>query len=208
MENVMEDLKQSYAEVVRIAKDWEELYAPANLACDARTATLLLEWVLSNEGIASFSGFNHAVEALGAQVLYQDAPQKTAEQIAEEGNAKMRADYMKSIAPQESFDARVKVETAKRKAADAAKAQEKAKGELRTTIDSYECYKTNGSGKDYPSTEMIRRELTAVISRNADGTRDFVRNLVVVKQIIQELPDHPASGDVARTLASIHARLK
>jgi hypothetical protein len=207
----MEALNQSHAEIYRIAKDWEELYAPANLIRDTRTASLLVEWVLANEGIASFSGFNHGVAALGAQVLYPDAPPpkvKSAEQIAAEGNAKMFKDYQDSLKPQPSFDERVKAETAKRAAEQAAKAQVDAKGQLALAISGYQAYKKNAGGLDYPTTEMVRREVNAVVSRNADGTRDFVRNLVAVKQIIQELPDHPNTGDVARTLASINARLK
>ena len=205
------ETQQSNTEVMRIAKDWEELYAPENLIRDARTASLLVEWVLAQEGIVSFSGFNHAVAALGAQVLYPDAPSpkvKSADELAAEENLKMHADYMRSIAPQPSFEDRVKAEANKRAAEKAAKAQVDAKGQLALAISGYQAYKKNAGGLDYPTTEMVRRELNAVVSRNADRTRDFVRNLVAVKQIIQELPDHPNTGDVARTLAAIHARLK
>jgi hypothetical protein len=123
---------QTLSEVKRIALDWQELYAPANLIRDARTAGLLVEWVLANEQIVSFSGFNHAVEALAAEVLYQDAPKKSAAQIAAEGNAKMFKDYQDSLKPQPSFDERVKVETAKRQAADACEGPSRCEGSTRS----------------------------------------------------------------------------
>jgi len=97
----MEALKQSNAEIFRIAKDWEELYAPENLIRDARTASLLVEWVLANEGIVSFTGFNHAVAALASQVL---TPEPTPAEIeidkANKLEAKMRADVKESRKPQ------------------------------------------------------------------------------------------------------------
>jgi hypothetical protein len=200
------EAQQSNAEVFRIAKDWEELYAPVNLIRDDRTARLLLDWVLDNEQIASFSGFNHAVAALGAQVLYPDAPPlkvKSADELAAEGNARMDKEYQDSLKPQVSWETRVKVETAKRQAEEAAKVQVNAKGRLRTLIDSYECYKTNGAGKDFPSTEMVRQELRGLKCGN-----DFVRAVAELQQILQELPDHPRQGDVARVVASLNARLK
>jgi hypothetical protein len=200
------ETQQSNTEVMRIARDWEELYAPENLIRDARTASLLVEWVLAQEGMVSFSGFNHAVIALGSRVLYPDAPQpkvESADELAAEGNARMDKEYQDSLKPQPSFADRVKMETAKRQAEEAAKAQINAKGRLKTLIDSYECYKTNGAGKDFPSTEMVRQELRGLKCGN-----DFVRAVAELQQILQELPDHPRQGDVARVVASLNARLK
>jgi hypothetical protein len=198
-------------QAVSLVDEWARNFRPPDVLLTEENVTKVFEKCLALYDGVSISYMIAACTACindGLLSLVPPPKVKTPEQIAADGNAKMQKEYQDSLKPQPSFDARVKAETAKRQAADAAKTQERAKGELRTTIDAYECYKTNGSGKDFPSTEMIRRELTAVISRNADGTRDFVRNLVVVKQIIQELQDHPVSGDVARALAAIHARLK
>src|SRR5208282_2324099 len=191
-------LQQSDAEIFRIAKDWEELYAPANLIRDDKTATLLLEWVIANEGIVSFSGFNHAVAAL-PQVLIPEPKAKTSEELAAEENAKMHRDFMESIKPQESFDEKVTRDKQARLTAQAAKAQSDAKGQIELAISGYQCYRTNGGGVDYTSTEMMQREL-----RTVKVGSDFVRTLAVIKRIIQELPDHPNMGDVARVVERLN----
>jgi len=51
--------------------------------------------------------------------------------------------------------------------------------------------------------QTVQRELRTVKCGN-----DAVRTLAVVRQIIQELPDHPKSGDVARVVQCLNARLK
>jgi hypothetical protein len=66
----------------------------------------------------------------------------------------------------------------------------------------------NGGGIDHSATAMVQAELKTVISSKPNGQRDWVRNLVVVRQIIQELPDHPAKNDVGKTLEAIKARLR
>src|SRR5260370_42247904 len=79
-------------------------------------------------------------------------------------------------------------------------------GQLAVAISGYQCYRINGGGIDYSATEMVQKELSTVVSRLPNGQRDYVRNLVVVRQIIQELPDHPKMGDVARVVESLNAR--
>jgi hypothetical protein len=189
-------LQQSDAEIFRIAKDWEELYAPANLIRDAKTAGLLVAWVIANEGIVSFTGFNHAVDALASEVLTKPL---TADELAAIENAKMQRDFMDSIKPQESFDAKVARDKQARLTAEAAKAQSDAKKQIELVISGYQCYRVNGGRVDYTATETVQRELRTVKVGN-----DFVRTLEVVQQIIQELPDHPASGDVAKVVQRLN----
>jgi hypothetical protein len=194
-------LQQTNVEIYRIAKDWAELYAPANLIRDAKTASLLVEWVIANEGIVSFTGFNHAVDALASQVLTPEPQAKTADELAAIENAKMHRDFMDSIAPQESFDAKVARDKQTRLTAEAAKAQSDAKSQTELAISGYQCYRVNGAGVDYTTTEMVQREL-----RTVKVGDDAVRTLAVVKQIIQELPDHPAIGDVAKVVQRLNSQ--
>jgi hypothetical protein len=128
---------------------------------------------------------------------------KTSDEIAAEKNAKMHADYMKTIAPQESFDEKVARDKQKRLVEERAKAQSTAKGDIELAISGYECYRENGFGVDYATTDAMRRELRTVKFGN-----DMVRTLAVVRQIIQELPDHPKMGDVTRVAERLNARLK
>jgi hypothetical protein len=201
---------QTQQEVLRIVDDWGRNFCPTDMVQNESNGKMLLEYCLTQFGTVTAGGLTHAYNALRDGLELVAAPPaprvKSADELAAEENARQHADYMKSIAPQESFDARVKAETAKKNAEKAAAEQAAAMGVLRTSIDGYQCYRENGGGIDYNMTSAIQAELRTVISRNERGQRDFIRNLIVVRQVIQELPDHPAVGDVARTLASINAR--
>jgi hypothetical protein len=195
----MTALQQTQAEVYRVFEDWEALYAPSNLIKTTETASLILNWILNSGRVVSFTSLNAAVEVLGAQVLTPEPKQLTADELAAAENAKMHRDFMESIKPQESFDEKVARDKQARLTAQAAKAQSDAKGQIELAISGYQCYRTNGAGVDYTATEMMQRELRTVKVGN-----NFVRTLEVVKQIIQELPDHPKMGDVARVVERLN----
>ena len=146
----------------------------------------------------TISALQAADKELGDQLYRTPKPKlKSANELAAEENAKMHRDFMKSIAPQPSFEEKVQADKKKRLAAEAAKAQTDAKGRIALAISGYQCYRENGSGVDYTATEMVQNELRTVKFGN-----DMVRTLAVVQQIIQELPDHPKMGDVARVVES------
>jgi hypothetical protein len=191
-------------EINLVFRDWLDNFAPAGFIESEHNVTLLADYIRDHrQGIVTTTTLNQTAETLRDQLEFAPPPKvKTAAEIAEEGNAKMRADYMKSIAPQESFDDKVARDKQTRLAVEAAKAQADAKGLIALAISGYQCYKTNGSGVDYPSSEMVQRELGTV------KFGDYVHTLAAVQQIIQELPDHPKLGDVARVAQRLNARAK
>jgi len=200
----MTALQQTQGEILRIFVDWKNLYAPKNLIENDQTASLLVDYVIKHHGgLVSFTALNAAVTALADQVLKPEPKPLTLDELAAIENTRMHADYMKSIAPQESFDAKVARDKQKRQAEAASKAQADAKGELARAISGYECYRENGAGVDYTATEMVQRELALVKFGN-----DMVRTLAVVRRIIQDLPDHPKMGDVARVVEKLNRELK
>jgi hypothetical protein len=59
---------QTKEEVLRVVRDWSEMYAPSNIIKTEQTAALLVQWIFQNDGeIVSFSGLNRAVVALVAR---------------------------------------------------------------------------------------------------------------------------------------------
>jgi hypothetical protein len=200
---------QTIDEVRRMADDWGRNFAPADMLQNEKNAQLLVDYCLAQFGVVTVGGLTHAYNALRAKLDLVPAPPapkvKTADELAAEENMGMHRDYLRSVAPQESFEAKVARDKQKRLAAEAVKAQTDAKGELAVAIAGYQCYRLNGAGIDYTATEIMQTELRGV--RFGNG-KDFVRTLAVVRQIIQELPDHPKMGDVARVVESLNARLK
>jgi hypothetical protein len=159
-------------------------------------------------------------ELAAARMLTLYAEPKTlthAEQMkieAEKSIARARQDYLNSIAPQPSFDAKLKAEAAKKDVEKAAKAQQDAETTLQMLIgtgkpDTYGSYtlnRKNGFGIDWNATATVQAELRTVVSRDASGKRDAIGTLRAVRAIILEIGDYPALGDVARALDRINAR--
>jgi len=191
---------QSSDELIRVVDEWFRNFCPPNLVKDGpqgtKNAELILGRCFKKHGIVSISGMTESANELapeGKLALIPEPPAprvKTSDEIAAEKNAKMHADYMKTIAPQESFDEKVARDKQKRLVEERAKAQSTAKGDIELAISGYECYRENGFGVDYATTDAM------------------VRTLAVVRQIIQELPDHPKMGDVTRVAERLNARLK
>lgn len=197
---------QSLDEVLRLVDEWFRIYKPENVIKNNKNATLLVEACLDKFNLISISYLTDTAEAIADKLdlTPPPPPPKTAEELAQDEIARQHRDYMESIKPQPAdFHERVKQAEVKEKNA---KAQENAKGELALAISGYQCYRVNGAGIDYTATEMAQKELSAVVTRDASGKRDYIRNLAVVRQIIQELPDHPKMGDVARVVESLNAR--
>jgi hypothetical protein len=202
---------QSQEDILRTADDWFRNFCPSNLVKDGlsgtKNAELIMGRCLQKHGVLTISGMTEAAHELGPEgklVLIPEPPApkvKTADELAAAEIAKQHRDYMDSIRPQESFDAKVARDKQKRQAAEAAKAQTDAKDALAVAISGYQCYRLNGAGIDYVATETVQRELRTVKCGN-----DAIRTLAVVRQIIQELPDHPKMGDVARVVGSLNAR--
>src|SRR5260221_10543989 len=122
---------QSPEDVVRVFDEFIRGFASHDLILDAQSeaakqnASLLLEYVVKKYSWVTISYLQEADNALGARLARVPAPKvKTADELAQEEIMKQHADYMKSIAPQPSWEDRVKAEKAKRLAAEAAKAQE------------------------------------------------------------------------------------
>lgn len=202
---------QSNDEVIRVADEFFRNCCPQNLVKDgpqgSTNAQLIAERCFRKHGILTISNMTEAAYELGTEgqlALIPEPPApkvKTADELAAEEIAKQHRDYMDSIRPQESFEAKIARDKQKRQAAEAARAQEDARGHLAVAISGYQCYRLNGAGIDYTATEIVQRELRSVKAGN-----DPVRTLAVVRQIIQELPDHPKMGDVARVVGSLNAR--
>jgi hypothetical protein len=150
----------------------------------------------------------NALKAAGKLDLIPEPPAlkvPSADELAEQEALRQNRDYLDSLKPQPDFSERMREVQAKKDKENAKKVQKDAEGQLEVAIAGYQCYRVNGGGIDYTATEMVQKELSTVISR-VNGKRDFVHNLMVVRQIIQELPDHPKMGDVARVLESLNAR--
>ena len=201
---------QTQDEVLRLFDEWGMHYAPSNVIQNEKNAKLLADYVFKTYGLMSITYLSLAVSALASQLdLVPEPKQLTPEEKAaifqKREFARIQKEQLENSKP---FSERVKAENAKRLAEEETKRQADAKGALAIAISGYQCYKTNGSGVDYTTTELMQKELSAVVSRSPNGQRDYVRNLVAVRQIIQELPDHPKMGDVARTLEQINARLQ
>lgn len=202
-------MSQTIEEAKRIAQDWAHNFAPEDLVQNAKNAGMLVEYCVINFGVITAGNLNKAYASLHDQLdLIPPVPAvvpKTSEQLAAEEIARQHADYMKSIAPQESFDAKVARDKAtKQKAADD-KAQLDAKASLKMKIGSYQAY---GLGRvDYLATEMVQKELSKLFI-TVTGKRDYVRTLEFVSRVINELPDHPRTAfDVQRVVESLNAQL-
>jgi hypothetical protein len=207
---------QSQEEILRVADDWFRNFCPPNVVKDGsggtKNAELIMGDCLQRHGALTISGMTESVHALAAQgkVAIIPAPtqpkMKTAEELAQEEIVRQNRDYLDSLKPQPDFNEKMREVQRKKDKEKAAKVQKDAEGELAVAISGYQCYRVNGAGIDYSATEMVQKELRDVVSRNANGKRDYVRNLAVVRQIITELPDHPKMGDVARGIESLNAR--
>jgi len=182
-------LQQSQAEIFRIAKDWEELYAPANLIRDARTASLLVEWVIVNEGIASFTGFNHAVAALASQVLKPEPKPLTQEEQAaifqkREFERIQREQSENSVPFQDRMAA---AEKAKKDAEKEKARQASAWKERDRLIDAYSI--NLGPGRiDHARSEYFKEQLRGIKATRPDGTMDWVVVLKTVQEALSKLP--------------------
>jgi len=200
---------QTIEEVRRIAADWVANQKPADLMSTDKNAVMLVDYCINNFGVVIASNLTKAYQALRDKLdLFPPEPvaaavtPKTDDELAAEEIARQHRDYMESIKPQPSFDERVAQEKAKRLAADAKKEQEDAKAMLVVVIAGYQCYR--GPNRiDYGTTDMVQKELRGVRAGN-----DSVRTLAVVRQIIQELNDHPKTGDVAEIVKSINERAR
>ncbi len=202
-------LVQTKDELIRVVDEWIRNFKPSDFIESHNNGKRMVDYCLDKVGAVSITGLTQAYEVLKAAGVLDIIPAaipKTNDELAAEEIARQHRDFMDSIKPQPSFEDHVNTEKAKRLAAEATKTQDDAKGALALAISGYQCYRVNGSGVDYLATETVQAELSTVVSRNSDGSRDFVRNVVVVRQIIQELPDHPKTGDVARVLEDLNAR--
>ncbi len=201
-------MNQSPEGAVQVFDEFVRGFASPDLILDANSqearnnASLLMEYVVKKYGWVTISYLQEADRTLGARLArVPAAKQPTAEEMAEKERLKQFHDYMESIKPQPDFRERAKQAQDKAQAEKNAKAQEDAKVQLAVAISGYQAYRVNGGGIDYTATEMVQKELRGVRVGN-----DFVRTLAVVRQIIQELPDHPKMGDVARVVESLNAR--
>jgi hypothetical protein len=203
----MNTIVQSLDEVLRLVDEWFRVYKPENVVTNKKNATLLVDTCLTKFGLISISYLTETAEAIAGQLDLTPAPvAKTSEQLAADEIARQHRDYMESIKPQPDFHERAKQVQDKAQAEKNAKVQEDAMGQLAVAISGYQCYRINAGGIDYSATELVQKELSTVVSRSPNGQRDYVRTLAVVRQIIQELPDHPKMGDVARVVESLNAR--
>jgi hypothetical protein len=201
-------MHQSPEDVVRVFDEFIRGFASHDLILDAQSeaakqnASLLLEYVVKKYGWVTISYLQEADQVLGAKLIRYAAPKvKTADELAQEEILRQNRDYLDSLKPQPDFSAKMREVQRKKNEEKAAKAQADAKGQLAVAISGYQCYRSNGGGIDYTATEMMQKELRSVRVRN-----DFIRTLAVVRQIIQELPDHPKTGDVAQVVESLNAR--
>jgi hypothetical protein len=197
-------MRQSDDVILALFDEYQMGFAPPDLIHSEKNAAAMLEYTIQKFGLVSISYLIDAERTLGSQLERVPPPKKlTQGELAAAENAKQHSDYMKSIAPQESFDAKVAKEKVKRQAALQAKAQADARGQLQSVIEGYQCYRTAGNGIDYGATEMVKSDLRTVKFGN-----DFVRTLIVVRRIIELLPDHPKAGDATKVVESLNAQLK
>src|ERR1700747_1039688 len=123
---------QTIEEVKRIAADWAANQNPADLMPTEKNAVMLVNYCIDNFGVVIASNLMKAYNALRdtLDIVPPAAPPKTADELAREEVAPQHSDYMNRIKPQESFDARVAADKAKRQTAEAKKKQEDAKKQL------------------------------------------------------------------------------
>jgi hypothetical protein len=196
---------QSTEEVLRIFDEWSRHYAPSNFIQNEKNGALLADYILKNYGLVSITYLSLAVSALASQLDLLPEPKKlTVDEQAAIFQAKEFARIQKETLENSiPFSERVTAEKVKREKEAQIKRQADAKGALVTAIAGYQCYLASGKGVDYLTTEMVQNELHTVKAGN-----DAIRTLAVVQQIIQDLPDHPRQGDVARVVEVLNARLK
>jgi hypothetical protein len=166
---------QSNEEVIRIAKDWVELYAPKNLREDSAEA--LITWVLEHDGgLMSFSGLNRAVQALGDQVL---VPERSANEIAMEraarGDKHMRDEFFKSLKPEAQ---KPLVDHQKK---EAEKELKTIKDEITKEIENH--FVAHHLGPNYSRTESERETLRQVL---AQYKTDTVANAKLALSAVRE----------------------
>ena len=197
---------QQHEEVRRTVADWAEHFAPEDLLHTQRNAELLTDYCINILGVVTAGSLSQAYNALRDKLDLVPPPPavkpKTAEQLAQEEILRQHADYMRSIAPQESFEAKVARDKQKRQAAEAKKKRADAKGQLEVAISGYQCYRTNGSGVDYTATQMVQHQLRSI------RFGDAISTLAAVKAVILEIDDHPTLDSVARAIECVNARLK
>lgn len=181
-------LQQSNAEVYRISKDWEELYAPANLIRDAKTASLLVEWVIANEGIVSFTGFNHAVDALASQVLKPEPKPLTQEEQAaifqKKELVRIQREQLENAVPFQ--DRMAAAEKAKKNAEFENARQASAWKERDRLIDNYSI--NLGPGRiDHARSEYFKDQLRK-LDYKKNGKTDWVEVLKMVQEALSKMP--------------------
>lgn len=181
-------LQQSNAEVYRISKDWEELYAPANLIRDAKTASLLVEWVIANEGIVSFTGFNHAVDALASQVLTPEPKPLTQEERAaifqKKELVRIQREQLENSVPFQ--DRRAAAERAVKDAKTENARQASAWKERDRLIDNYSI--NLGPGRiDHARSEYFKDQLRK-LDYKKNGKTDWGEVLKMVQEALSKMP--------------------
>jgi hypothetical protein len=179
---------QTKEEVIRLFDEYGRGFAPSDLVLNSQNAKAMLDYALGKYGLVSISYLIEAERTLGLQLQRekQPTPEEQAVEQAKRLEAKMREDYRKSIAPQPSFEQRVKAEQAKKAAEDAAKQQEQAESAIKSAIDSYECYK-GPNRVDWLRTNQLRADLRNIEVR-INGKRDAVRTLEKVREAISNMP--------------------
>jgi hypothetical protein len=208
---------QSQEDILRTADDWFRNFCPSNLVKDGpsgtKNAELIMGRCLKKHGILTISGMTEAAFELGAAhlALIPEPPAlkvKTADELTAAEIAKQHRDYMDSIRPQESFDAKVARDKQKRQAAEWAKGQEQARAQLGVAILDYACYRGPNQA-DVLATEAVQRELKEVRAPAHDGkgedgkNTDYIATTAWVRAVIAELPDHPRLGDAESALKRV-----
>jgi hypothetical protein len=196
---------QSTEEVLRIFDEWSRHYAPSNFIQNEKNGALLADYILKNYGLVSITYLSLAVTAIASQLDWVPEPKRlTVDEQAAIFQAKEFARIQKETLENSiPFSERVTAEKVKREKEAQIKSQTDARGQLAVAISGYQAYRINGGGIDYGTTEMVQKEL-----RGVKCGQNHCRTLAVVQQIIQELPDHPRQGDVARVVEVLNARLK
>jgi hypothetical protein len=196
---------QSTDELIRVMEDWMTNSLPDDLLDTHNNGKQIIDYCLQTFGIVTSSALTRAYNALkisGVLDLKAAPKSKSKEELAAAENERMALDYLKSIAPQPDFQERVKAENAKKETDKAAAQQVEAKKLFDSAIGGYQCYRLSGNAIDFNMTSQMQQELRAV--KVGDG-RDWVKNLAAVKNVIQNLLDHPSVGDVTRTAKRLNA---
>jgi hypothetical protein len=99
---------QHHEEVRRTVADWAAHFAPEDLLHTQRNAELLTDYCINILGVVTAGSLSQAYNALRDKLDLVPPPPavkpKTAEQLAQEEILRQHADYMRSIAPQQSFE--------------------------------------------------------------------------------------------------------